>query len=169
MAVVVRAEQPGDRTAVAGVVDLAFASGEEGAEAETLLVEALRADGDAWLPRLGLVALDGGEVVGYALGSRMHVGGSPAVALAPVAVHPEHQRRGVGQALVRRLLGEARSAGETLVVVLGDPGYYGRFGFGPAEDLGIVGPYGGPAFQALQLAADAPVGLAAYPVAFQSV
>ena len=163
----VRTETAGDAHDVARVLARAFEGGDEAAVAEVDLVEALRRD-RAWLSGLSLVAVDGGEVVGHALGSRITVGGSPAVALAPVAVLPERQDHGIGTALVERLLGDARVAGETLVVVLGDPAYYARFGFRSAADLGIIGPYTGDAFQALPLAADSPVGEVEYPAPFSA-
>jgi putative acetyltransferase len=169
VSVYIRAEQPEDAPAVAGVVTLAFASARHSSGTEAVLVSRLRADPEAWLSRLAFVAVLDGAVVGYVLGSRIHVGGSPAVALAPLAVHPQHQGAGIGQQLVRRLVGEARSAGETLIVVLGDPEYYSRFGFRAAEDLGILGPYRGQDFQALPLASDAPVGRAVFSSAFTGV
>lgn len=168
MTLYVRTETSGDALAIAGVVARAFEGADEAAVAEVDLVEALRHD-RAWLPALSLVAVDGGAVVGHVLGSRMLVGGSPAVALAPLAVLPERQGSGVGSALVERLLGDARVAGETLVVVLGEPAYYSRFGFRGAADLGIIGPYTGESVQALQLAADAPVGDAVYAAPFAAV
>lgn len=164
----VRTEAAGDALAVARVVAQAFEGGDEAAVAEVDLVEALRRD-RAWLSALSLVAVDAGAVVGHVLGSRLVVGGAPAVALAPLAVLPEHQGRGIGSALVARFLGDARVAGETLVVVLGEPAYYSRFGFRAAADLGIIGPYTGEAFQALRLASDAPVGEAVYPAPFSAV
>jgi putative acetyltransferase len=164
----VRTETPDDAYAVARVIAQAFEGGDEAPVAEVDLVEALRHD-RAWLPALSLVAVIDREVVGHVLGSRVLVGGAPAVALAPVSVLPAHQRRGVGAALVERLLAEARGAGETLVVVLGDPRYYSRFGFRAAADVGIIGPYTGETFQALPLAADAPVGDAVYAPPFFAV
>jgi len=163
----VRTEAPGDALAVARVVAQAFEGGDEAAVAEVDLVEALRRD-RTWLPALSLVGVDGGEVVGHVLGSRLLVGGHPAVALAPLAVLPARQGHGIGSLLVERLIGDARVAGETLVVVLGDPAYYSRFGFRAAADAGIIGPYSGDAFQALPLAADAPVGEAVYPHPFSA-
>lgn len=168
MTLYVRAERAEDSLAVAGVVARAFEGGDEAAVAEVQLLEALRRD-PAWMPGLSLVAVHERMVVGHVLGSRLLVGGSPAVALAPVSVLPERQGEGIGTALVERLLSEARSVGETLVVVLGDPAYYSRFGFRSAADLGVIGPYTGEAFQALPLAADAPVGSAVYPPPFAVV
>ncbi|MFP5346217.1 MAG: GNAT family N-acetyltransferase [Actinomycetes bacterium] len=169
MTVILRPEQPEDAAAIADVVTRSFAGTDVTTGNEAVLVSRLRSDPESWLGRFGFVAVKDGEIIGYVLGSRIQVGGSPAVALAPLAVLPEYQRSGVGTQLVRRLIGEARSAGETLIVVLGYPEYYGRFGFRAADDVGILGPFHGPSFQALPLASDAPVGRAVYPAAFAGV
>lgn len=166
----VRVERSGDPTevvAIRAVVRRAF-----GQEDEADLLDALRAD-PAWLPDLALVARlgppPGAPVVGHVAGTRLDVGGGAAVALAPLAVDPGHQRRGVGTALVEAQLAAATRLGERLVVVLGAPGYYSRFGFRPARGLGITGPYAeaGEAFQALPLT-DGPVpsGWATYAAPF---
>jgi putative acetyltransferase len=162
-----RANDPAELAAIRAVVRRAF-----GQDDEAELLDALRAD-PAWLPELALVALlgadPGGPAVGHVAGTRLDVGGRPAIALAPLAVDPGHQRRGVGTALVEAQLAAARNRGEVLVVVLGEPGYYRRFGFRPAHELGITGPYdeAGDAFQAVSLAdGPAPTGWATYPAAF---
>ncbi|MFE6299048.1 GNAT family N-acetyltransferase, partial [Streptomyces sp. NPDC057866] len=94
----------------------------------------------------------------------------PAAALAPVSVAPEHQRTGAGQAVVRAALDAARLAGERLVLVLGHPEYYPRFGFARASAYGIKPAFEVPdeAMMALVLDGSAPVpaGTVAYPAAF---
>ncbi|MFE0738041.1 GNAT family N-acetyltransferase [Streptomyces sp. NPDC058855] len=162
----VRPERPGDRAAVRGVVTAAF-----GREAEAGLVDALRADPGAWLPGLSYVAeAPDGTVAAHALITRCRVGGEPAAALAPVSVAPEHQRSGAGQAVVRAVLDAARLAGERLVLVLGHPEYYPRFGFVRASAYGIRPGFEVPdeAMMALVLDASAPVpgGALVYPAAF---
>lgn len=128
-----RPETAADIPAVHAVNSAAFGTTEEAA-----LVDALRLDSAAWLPGTSYVAeAADGTVAAYALLTRCHVGDVPAVALAPVAVAPEHQRKGAGQAVVRAVLDLARVRGERLVLVLGHPGYYPRFGFEPAERYGI--------------------------------
>lgn len=129
------------------------------------LVEALRADPTAWLPGLSIVATTGdGEVVGHVLLSRCHVGEILVLSLGPVAVLPAYQGRGVGSAVIRAGLAEARTQGEHLVVLLGHLDYYPRFGFRPAATFGIDGPISGPHLMALPLDDHpVPAGTISYP------
>ncbi|MEV4640266.1 N-acetyltransferase [Actinoplanes sp. NPDC049548] len=122
-------------------------------DAEARLVDALR-DSAAWLPALSVVAEEDGRIVAHALLSRIAVGADPALALGPVAVLPAEQRRGLGAAVIRDVLRRAADAGERLVLVLGDPAYYRRFGFVPATPYGITSPWSGlgDAWQMLALA-----------------
>jgi putative acetyltransferase len=162
---VTRAETPGDISAVRAVNLAAFPTAEEAD-----LVDALRG-GDAWIEGLSIVT-EGpeGNVVGHALLSRCHVESAPALALAPCAVVPQLQRTGAGSAAIRAALDVARARGEELVVVLGHPGYYPRFGFTPASRFGIRAGFDVPdeAMMALALdpAAAIPRGTIAYPAAF---
>jgi len=107
--------------------------------AEAKLVGALRAAGSA---TVSLVAERDGRVVGHILFSpvRVEAGGAgfDAIGLAPLAVLPEEQRSGIGQALTRAGLDACRRAGHDVVVVLGHPSYYPRFGFEPAAPRGLV-------------------------------
>ncbi|MFG2001510.1 GNAT family N-acetyltransferase [Spirillospora sp. NPDC048911] len=149
-----RPETGRDVPAVRRVVEAAFPTAQEAD-----LVDALREDA-AWLPGLSWVAEDpDGEVAGHALLTRCHVGDEAALALAPVAVLPAHQRRGAGGAAVRAALGAARERGERLVVVLGHPEYYPRFGFVRASALGIRTSFEVPdeALMALVLGGAGPV------------
>ena len=168
----IRLELPGDREAVYRVNQLAF-----GQENEARLVEALRRS-SAFIPELSLVALDDSEVVGHILFSRITVQGEDqahtALALAPMAVLPSFQRKGIGSALVRRGLDEARSLGHLVVIVVGHPDYYPRFGFVPAQPLGILSPFEVPseAFMVLELeprALRGIQGLVNYPPEFNEV
>lgn len=161
-----RPESSADTAAVHAVNAAAFPT-----EAEADLVDALREDPSAWLPGLSYVveAADG-SLAACALLTRCRVGGVPALALAPVATAPEHQRMGAGQAVVRALLDAARRRGESLVLVLGHPEYYPRFGFVPASRYGIRPGFEVPdeAMMALVLDDSAPVpqGTIEYPAAF---
>jgi putative acetyltransferase len=171
MAWLIRQASPADLPEVLRVVTSAF-----GREDESRLVERLRAS-DAWVPRLTLVARPSGEpdgpIVGFAALSRIAVGGRPALALAPVAVAPEWQGKGAGSALARTSVARAAQRHERLVLVVGDPSYYGRFGFTAAMPMGIHGPYdhAGLAFQALVLPNSDPVpsGFAVYPGLFEGL
>ncbi|TDB78564.1 GNAT family N-acetyltransferase [Micromonospora sp. KC723] len=154
-----RPEDPADTAPVRRVLAAAFARPDGTTPGEATLVEELRGSG-AWIPELAMVAEYGGEVVGYALLSRVHVTSDtvrwPALALGPVGVAPHRQRIGHGSAVVQAALDAATELGERLVVVLGDPAYYRRFGFGPADRLGLTSPWSGlgEPWQALVLPPD---------------
>nr|WP_202451516.1 N-acetyltransferase [Streptomyces sp. SID4948] len=136
----IRREEPADVPAVHAVASAAFAKPGVPITAEAILVDQLRTSG-AWLPALSLVAIGPqGEIVGHVLCTRGHVDAMPVLALGPLSVDPGHQRRGVGLALVHSVLGAADAAGEPLVCLLGDPDYYGRFGFRTSTRFGIVPP-----------------------------
>lgn len=138
----IRRESPEDTAAVRGVHARAFPVPDGRAEPiEVTLLAALRRS-DAWLPRFSLVAVVDAAVVGHVVCSRAHVGASrhPALGLGPIGVRPEHQARGVGSALLHAVLGAADARDEPLVALLGEPGYYGRFGFVPASDVGVAAP-----------------------------
>lgn len=134
----VRPEGPDDVAAIRKVHAAAFAEGDAQPE-EVRLVDELRASPDVWLPHLSLVAELDGEVVGHVVCTRATL--MPAelavLALAPIGVVPRHQRRGVGGALMRAVLGAADACGEPLVGLVGDPAYYERFGFVPGRHHGI--------------------------------
>lgn len=171
----IRRETAEDVPAVRAVVAAAFADPERPGRvpAEATLLDELRAEA-AWLPEFSLVAEGpAGGVVGHVLCTRAHVDASPALALGPLAVHPEHQRRGVGLALVHAVLGAADARDEPVVVLLGDPRYYSRFGFRLAAEIGIAPgvPSWRPHFQARTLAAYTPAlrGTFAYAEPFDRV
>jgi predicted N-acetyltransferase YhbS len=133
---ITRAETAADLAAIREVNLQAF-----GRAYEPDIVEALRADPEAWLPGLSIVATTGdGDVVGHVLLSRSHLDDTPILTLGPCAVLPPYQRQGVGSALIRAVLTAARAKGEHLVVLLGHVSYYPRFGFKPASSFGISAP-----------------------------
>ncbi len=166
-AVVVRPEAPDDAVAVRHVNLTAFGGPDEAAIVERLYA----ADG---LVIASLVAEREGAIVGHILFSRLPVrttrGDRPAVALAPMAVVPGEQCRGVGTALVSEGLARCRALGERLVVVVGHPKYYPRFGFSAALGAKLRGPFSGDAFMALELTPgaidDFEDGEVRYPPAF---
>lgn len=137
----VRREAPGETAASTGVHARAFPT-PDGASTpvEVTLLHQLRSS-DAWLPRLSLVAATcTGEVVGHVVCTRAHVAGHPVLALGPVAVVPDRQGQGVGSALLHALLAAAEAYDEPLVGVLGEPAFYGRFGFVPSTRVGVEAP-----------------------------
>ena len=120
-----------------------------------------------------LVAGRQGRLIGHILFSRMWVetAGGPvtAVALAPMAVLPEHQRQGIGGILIKEGLERMRGLGERIVLVLGHPDYYPRFGFSAQVASGLSSPFHPEAFMALELspgALDGIRGSVRYPAAF---
>ncbi|MCG7635554.1 N-acetyltransferase [Gordonia McavH-238-E] len=161
-----RVERAGDADAIREVVTAAFPTPDE-----ARIVDELRADRDAWIDGLSIVATDADDsIVGYALYSRCRVDAEPALTLGPCAVVPSHQRTGAGSAAVVAGLTAARELGENLVLVLGHAEYYPRFGFVPASRFGIRAPFDVPdeAMMALPLddARPVPSGTIAYPAAF---
>jgi putative acetyltransferase len=165
----VRPERDDDRAAIHRVNASAFQT-----EAEASLVDALRGT-DAWVDGLSLVAEEGGEPVGHLLLSRVALeSGAPLLALGPMAVVPERQRAGVGSALVEAGISAARETDYALIVVVGHPEYYPRFGFGPARAHGLECPWPVPdeAWMALPLLAAAEGGeggLVVYPPPWSAV
>lgn len=143
----IREEAIGDEPSIRAVHLASFPS-----DAEARLVEALRAAGRL---TLSLVAVLEEQVVGHVAFSPVTCEGFPiGLGLAPVAVAPERRRQGVAAELIRRGLERCRGTSGRVVVVLGEPHYYRRFGFEPASRWGLKDEYGGgEAFQALELAA----------------
>lgn len=145
----IRGERPEDASRVRHVNEAAF-----GRPAEADLVERLRR---ACQDSLSLVAEDA-AVVGHILFTPVVVE-SPGrrvlgMGLAPLAVLPDRQRRGVGSQLVRRGLNLLRERGCPFIVVVGHPEYYPRFGFEPASTRGLASQWegvGDPAFMVLVL------------------
>jgi putative acetyltransferase len=160
----IRAATPRDRDAIRRIEELAF-----GQKAEAGLVDALVGDGDTVLE---LVAVDDGQVVGHILFSRLYVQKGTkkfaAVALAPLAVEPSFHGTGtgIGGALVREGHLRLKQAGEKLSVVLGDPAYYGRFGYSHARAEQFDSEYQGEALQALAWGEAPESGRLVYAAAF---
>ena len=138
----IREALPADRHAIEDVVIAAFGDA-EGAEI-TDLVHRLVDDPTAQ-PVLSLVAESGGKVVGQILFSHVEIEGAPqtsrAAILAPLSVHPDAQRQGIGGQLIHAGLERLRSARVALVFVLGHPSYYPRHGFVPAGSQALQAPY----------------------------
>ncbi|MBE9552252.1 MAG: N-acetyltransferase [Proteobacteria bacterium] len=164
----IRHETPADILTIHAVNQAAFETA-----AEAALVDALRENGKF---ALSLVAFIEGEIVGHILFTdiEMEPGGAEAriLGLAPMAVRPDRQGRGIGSALVRRGLEDCRELGYRGIVVLGHPAFYSKFGFTPASQHGITSIYDAPdeAFMALALGdAELPKGRALYQPEFGAV
>jgi putative acetyltransferase len=145
----IRRECPHDVDAIRTVTTRAFDGMPYSNGSEPRLVDALRSD-RGWIPALSLVAEVDRAVVGHVVCTRATVSGRPALGLGPLSVEPAWQRRGVGSALMHTVLGAADALGEPIVVLLGNPAYYHRFGFTQASDYGIDPPVPRwtPSFQA---------------------
>jgi putative acetyltransferase len=133
----IRTEREDDYQAVRQVIELAF-----GQPNEANLVKALRV---AASPLISLVAENEGGIVGHILFSPVSVesedGVFIAMGLAPLAVRPEHQRRGIGGKLIQAGLRACHDLGHDLIFVLGHSDYYPRFGFKTAKTLGFTCEY----------------------------
>jgi putative acetyltransferase len=148
MSLSIRTEAPADAAAIRRVLEADFPTADE-----ARLVELLHAGGHLLV---SLVAEEDEAIVGYIAFSPVRIDGAAAeedgVGLAPVAVLPDHQRRGIGSRLVREGLAACERAGYGFVVVLGEPAYYRRFGFDRADRRGLGNEYGADeAFMVLEL------------------
>jgi len=133
----IRLEQPGDMEKIRNVHLQAFET-----EAEANLADSLRNTG---IELISLVAEENGEVIGHILFSPVTIDGNIKImGLAPMAVLPGWQRKGVGARLIDEGLKACENAGYGAVVVLGYPGYYPRFGFMPSVNFGIKSEYDVP-------------------------
>lgn len=161
----IRHARPADHAAIREINEAAFAQPDE-----ARLIEALRAAGDVMFE---LVAEAEGAVVGHILFSRLWADRTELIAaLAPMAVHPHHQRKGLGGRLIETGVETCREFGAHAVMVLGHPDYYPRFGFSAEAASKVSSRYSGsPAFMALELerGALAEPMFVAYPDAFSEV
>lgn len=143
---VIREEQASDRKAIFALTKNAFDQQEEAD-----LIEALRGSGDI---AISMVAEEGGAIVGHALFTTLQAPDT-CLALGPVSVTPDRQGRGIGSQIIREGLKRAASAGWRAVFVLGEPAYYGRFGFKRALAAKFETPYPKEYFMATELVPDA--------------
>jgi putative acetyltransferase len=155
---------------IANVVEKAFRAQYGKGDGEASLIVALREDG---LVVAEFVAAEEGAVVGHAMFSRMTA--EPAwgqiAALGPVCARLDRRRSGIASALIRAGLDACRAKDVAAVIVLGDPDYYGRFGFRAAKADGIACAFAGPDLQALELVPGAlkDVTALSYAPAFSAV
>jgi putative acetyltransferase len=159
----IRVERDGEASAIGEVTTAAFRDAPHSSGAEAVIVAALRRAGAL---ALSLVAVDDEEVVGHVAFSPVAIDGAQGwFGLGPVSVRPDRQGAGLGAALIRAGLERLREQGAAGCVVLGEPAYYGRFGFAADPRL----RFGGAPpeyFQRLVFHGLAPMGEVAYHMAF---
>ncbi len=162
----------GDYAAIHEINRLGF-----GRESEANLIESLRKRAD-FIRELSLVVVKDRKVLGHILFSPIGIQTSkkilPALALAPIAVHPEFQNCGIGSELVRQGLERCRKLGHKGVIVVGHPTYYSRFELTSARAKGLEAPFSAPdeAFMILELAPGVlrdVTGMVIYPPEFFDV
>ncbi len=168
----VRQETEADFEAIDAVHAAAFSDGER-EPVEVELVRALRA-GPGWIGVLSLVAEEPEiGVVGHVVCSLGSIDEVPALGLGPLGVLPDHQGRAIGTALMHAVVDASDGLGHAVVVLLGDVGYYSRFGFVVARNLGITPPEPAwaDAFQARKLSSWSPSikGVFRYATAFDDL
>jgi putative acetyltransferase len=168
----IRPEVPADIPAIFEVNYQAFAHYDE-----ARLVDALR-DASIFNPELSLVAVHGDRIIGHIMFPPVTIESpgtsTPAVALAPLVVHPDFQCLGVGAALIEEGLKVCRTLGHRIVIVIGHPGYYPRYGFIRARENGLEAPFtvADDVFMVLALddgALDGVEGMVKYPVEFDAI
>ena len=137
---IVRQENSNDYDEVYNVVKTAFKTAEHSDGNEEDLVVSLR-NSEAFIPELSLVAIENDKIIGYILFTRIMIGKSEEVALAPLAVLPEYQRQGVGTRLIKAGHRIAKEKGYHYSVVLGSENYYPKLGYNEARLYNIEAPF----------------------------
>jgi len=172
MLISIRAEKPQDVDSIHELNTLSF-----GQDNEANLVDILRA-GSHFVPALSLVAITDDKIVGYVMLSKITIANGDnrqeSLALAPIAVHPQYRKRGIGAKLITHGLQKARELDFTSVVVLGHEHYYPRFGFVAASRWGIKAPVEVPdnVFMAMELIPGSLLhvsGMVEFPVEFSTM
>ncbi len=161
----IRDEQQGDHASIANVTARAFEGAEHSDQTEPAIIERLRA---ANALTISLVAVKEDELIGHVAFSLVTINGARGkwFGLGPVSVSPERQSAGVGSALIRMGLERLRATGAAGCVVLGDPAYYGRFGFERDDDLRYEGAPPEYFTRLILNAERVPTGLVNYSPAF---
>lgn len=160
----IRAERPEEVDEIRSLTTAAFRDMLYSSQTEAAIVDALR---DAGALTISLVAVQDGGVVGHVAFSAVTIsdGSNGWYGLGPVSVRPDQQRKGIGQALIHKGLELLQHIGAQGCVVLGDPGYYSRFGFrsDPRLRYADVPP---EYFQCLGFTEDLPRGEVSYHPGF---
>lgn len=166
MHMTIRNEQPQDIEAISRLTEAAFRNEEYSSHTEHFIVNALRRTGQL---SISLVAAEHDEILGHVAISPVSIssGVTGWYGLGPISVRPDRQGKGIGSALMKAALQQLRQQGAAGCVVLGDPAYYGRFGFKahPGLELPDVPP---EYFQALSFTGELPVGVVKYAAAFDA-
>lgn len=166
MHMTIRNEQSQDIEAISRLTEAAFRNEEYSSHTEHFIVNALRRTGQL---SISLVAAEHDEILGHVAISPVSIssGVTGWYGLGPISVRPDRQGKGIGSALMRAALQQLRQQGVAGCVVLGDPAYYGRFGFKahPGLELPDVPP---EYFQALSFTGELPVGVVKYAAAFDA-
>ena len=133
---IIRPETPEDHDDIRRINDEAFRD-----PIDAQLIDMIRGS-DRFVPELSLVAVSEGQLVGHVISSYVDVvpGTRRVLQVGPLAVLPSHQRRGIGSALMHETIRIAEERGEPLLLIEGNPAYYGRFGFARADEQGIEPP-----------------------------
>lgn len=124
----IRSECPEDVATIRSLITAAFKEMAYSSQTEKAIVDALRSAGAL---TLSLIAIEDGKIIGHVAFSPVTINSKTNgwYGLGPVSVWPNQQGRGIGQALIREGLNNLRDMNAQGCVVLGDPGYYSRFGF----------------------------------------
>jgi predicted N-acetyltransferase YhbS len=166
MSITIRTEQAADIDTITRLTEAAFQDEAHSSHTEQFIVNALRRAGQL---TVSLVAVDGDAIVGHVAVSPVTIssGASGWYGLGPISVWPARQRQGIGSRLMRAALADLQRGGGLGCVLLGDPRFYGRFGF--KAHPGLVLPGVAPEyFQALSLGGALPVGEVRYHEAFDA-
>ncbi|MGK4002434.1 N-acetyltransferase [Sorangium sp. So ce1036] len=166
MDVKIRDEEPSEAGAIEAMTVAVFRGATHGSHTEHFIVNALREAGQLVL---SLVAEVDGAIVGHVAVSPVSIsdGAEGWYGLGPISVAPDRQGQGIGSQLMKRALAELRRLGAAGCVVLGDPSYYGRFGF-KAEPTLVLPDVPPEYFQAIALRGAVPSGRVSYHPAFNA-
>lgn len=166
MTITIRNEQPADTAAIADLTRVAFQRPARASCPEPFIVNALRRAGQL---TISLVAADEGAIIGHVAISPVTIadGAAEWYGLGPISVAPERQRQGIGSRLVQAALAGLRQRGAAGCVVLGNPAYYGRFGFEVRHGLTLPG-VPPEHFRAISFSDEWPEGDVRYHAAFEA-
>ena len=149
---IIRQEEIKDYDKVYTLIKVAFETAEHSDGTEQDLVVRLR-KGEGFIPELSLVAIENNEIIGHIMFTKANIGSRNELALAPLSVSPQHQKKGIGTALMNEGHKIAKQLKYEFSVVLGSEKYYPKVGYKPASEFGITAPFDVPSenFMALNL------------------